>query len=228
MSITKIIGTRLCREFAKDGKTVVTEMIDGKTFTNVVDQLGNTIYRRVKKIERYNVGDKTVITKTCIGNKDPKDSIIKRITDRVYNQNDEFLGARSCVEEIKTRSNGYTGYKHTYKQSVNDTCRFFKYFDPQSGKVTKKVSFYSRPGSSKLDNTSPVITVDYNSKGLPYPQSVNFKDKTSLNNSTLAGMRGWHLSQHPELPYAQPGSKLEHVDKREIVLPKINYLDEYL
>ena len=90
------IGTRLVRQFDEGGKNckiVLSETLNGKTFTKVLDSNGNTILDRVKKIDRYNVGNKKVstITKVSQGADSP---LKKQVTDRVYNAESGLLGIR--------------------------------------------------------------------------------------------------------------------------------------
>ncbi len=85
----------LLKKVLSNGKVVRTQTLNGKTFTNVYDEAGELLITRAKKIERYNVGDKKVITTTVFKDNVQKPGDYSKIVkDKVYTQEGVFLGSR--------------------------------------------------------------------------------------------------------------------------------------
>ena len=85
----------LFKKVLSNGKVVKTQTLNGKTFTNVYDKAGELLITRAKKIERYNVGDKKVITTTVFKDNVQKPGYYSKIVkDKVYTQEGTYLGSR--------------------------------------------------------------------------------------------------------------------------------------
>ena len=85
----------LLKKVLSNGKVVRTQTLNGKTFTNVYDEAGELLITRAKKIERYNVGDKKVITTTVFEDDlQAHGYYCKIVKDKVYTQDGVFLGSR--------------------------------------------------------------------------------------------------------------------------------------
>lgn len=89
MSIVQI-GARLVRQFGegKNLRKVVTETLNGKTFTKVMDSEGALIVERAKQIQKAKVDNNNVNTITKITrriSREPQNYtyVTKEITDRV-------------------------------------------------------------------------------------------------------------------------------------------------
>ena len=95
----------LFKKVLSNGKVVKTQTLNGITFTNVYDEAGNLLKTRAKKIERYNVGDKKVITTTVFEDGKSSYNYAKIVKDKVYTQEGKFLGSRT---------------KSTYENNVYD------------------------------------------------------------------------------------------------------------
>ena len=96
----------LFKKVLANGKRIETQTLNGKTITNVYDEAGKLLKTRAKKIERYNVGDKKVITTTVFEDGKSSYNYAKKIVkDKVYTQEGKFLGSRT---------------KSTYEDNVYD------------------------------------------------------------------------------------------------------------
>ena len=97
--MTMQIGSRLVRNFGENGIKVVTESLNGKTYTKVFNRCNNIIKERVTQNEAKQIGDNFVRTRTKIEKamddecEDIVYGISKTVEDRVY-QGDQFLGRR--------------------------------------------------------------------------------------------------------------------------------------
>ena len=210
MSIVQI-GARLVRQFGegKNLRKVVTETLNGKTFTKVLDSNGNTILGRAKKIDRYEVGNKKVSTITKVSD-EPGHALKKTVTDRVYNAESGLLGVRRTVffdigdEIVKTS---------TTKSSVAENRAIKKSFDGYG--ITTQRGLFTEVGSKYLY---------HNNKGLPVPWGVT---PANMENMKLAEMRRWHLEHKPDRAYAPAEFRLGYLDKQDEVLGTIHDLDKF-
>ena len=212
MSILQI-GARLVRKFGegKNLRTVVTETLNGKTFTKVLDSNGNTILDRVKKIDRYKVGNKKVSTITKISSYDSND-LTKQVTDRVYDGGARLLGTRRTdFNAFITKENYYDFVKwNTIKRSIAGNRAIAKRFD--DGIAVGRMVFPEK------------FMLQHNNKGLPMPKGGNpayFKDMS------LAEMRRWNMLNRPDRAYAPAEFRLGYLDKQDEVLGTINDLDKF-
>ena len=213
MSIVQI-GARLVRQFGegKSLKTVVTETLNGKTFTKVLDSNGNTIFDRAKKIDRYEVGNKKVSTITKVSDKSGH-VLQKTVTDRVYNAESGLLGTRRTY--FFDTVDDYTFVKrHTKKSSVAENRSIMKSFDISNGLTTERVLFTK-------DHSNCLY---HNNKGLPAPWGVT---PANVENMKLAEMRRWHLEHKPDRAYAPAEFRLGYLDKQDEVLGPIHDLDKF-
>ena len=215
MSIVQI-GARLVRRFGegKNLKKVVTETLNGKTFTRVLDIHGNTILDRAKKIDRYDVGNKKVSTITKVSKKSP-DWLTKRITDRVYDGESKLLGTRRT--DFKDLGDDYvTKFVKTSatKSSVAENRAIRKSFDTDNGLTIHRV-FFTEDHSNYLY---------HNNKGLPIPRGTTL---ANMEDMSLAEMRRWHVLNNPDKPYAPAEFRLGYLDKQDDVLGTIHNLDQF-
>ncbi len=208
------IGARLVRNFGegKNLKTVITETLNGKTFTKVLNSDGNPIKDRAKKIDRYNVGNKKVSTITKVS-KAPDFPLEKQVTDRVYNAESGLLGIR-----------------RTDFADIRDDCtKLVKQAVTKSsiaGNIEIRKRFYSNgiaKGRAFINNFYR-LNLLHNNKGLPMPKDANSMD---MHGMKLADMRHWHLEHNPESPYAPPEFRLGYLNKQGEVFGTINDLDRF-
>ena len=215
MSIVQI-GARLVRQFGEGNnlRKVVTETLNGKTFTKVLDSNGNTIFDRAKKIDRYEVGNKKVSTITKVSDKSGH-VLQKTVTDRVYNAESGLLGVRRT--DFFDTGDDYTGFVKRYatKRSIAGNRGIRKEFDNDGiakSRIMLKDGIYYWSG------------LNHNNKGLPIPSGENpayFKDMS------LAEMRRWHLEHKPDRAYAPAEFRLGYLDKQDEVLGTIHDLDKF-
>ncbi len=209
MSIVQI-GARLVRQFGegKNLRKVVTETLNGKTFTKVLDSDGNTILDRAKKIDRYEVGNKKVSTITKVSD-EPGHGLKKTVTDRVYNAESGLLGIR------KTDFREIDGFvkTSTTKSSVAENRAIKKSFDVDG--ITIQRVLFTKDHSNCLY---------HNNKGLPAPWGVT---PANMENMKLAEMRCWHLEHKPDRAYAPAEFRLGYLDKQDEVLGPIHDLDKF-
>ena len=208
------IGTRLVRQFDEGGKNckiVLSETLNGKTFTKVLDSNGNTILDRVKKIDRYDVGNKKVstITKVSQGADSP---LKKQVTDRVYNAESGLLGIRRTDFADIGKDCNKLVKQFVTKRSIAGNIEIRKKFSP--GGTTHGRTFI---------NNFYKLTLFHNNKGLPMPKGAS---PMYMTNKKLADMRRWHLEHNPENPYAPSEFRLGYLNKPG-VLETLNNLDKF-
>lgn len=212
------IGSRLVRVFGEGEnlRKVVTECVNGKTYTRVLDVQGNILKHRLKVIERTNVGNKKVSTIIKV-NENVK-SFIKTTYDRVYNSEGSLLGSR-CTFEGKP--NGYTHLEKvaSTKQGTGIS-RQIKFFWKDN--VIYKSMYKASPGSMHIKDSSSA-RVYYNQKGLPCPVGLD-----PHNNMSLKEMKDWHFANNPERYYAHPDLNLGFLDERGADNLMLNSLDKYI
>ena len=215
MSIVQI-GARLVRKFGegKNLRKVVTETLNGKTFTKVLDSNGNTILDRAKKIDRYEVGNKKVSTITKVS--DELGHVLKKtVTDRVYNAESGLLGVRRT--DFFDTGDDYTGFVKRYatKRSIAGNRGIKKEFDNDGiakSRTMIKDGIYYWSG------------LNHNNKGLPIPTG---EDPAYFKDMSLAEMRRWHLEHKPDRAYAPAEFRLGYLDKQDEVLGTIHDLDKF-
>lgn len=212
MSILQV-GARLVRRFGegKNLRTVVTETLNGKTFTKVLDSNGNTILDRVKKIDRYKVGNKKVSTITKISSYD-SNGLTKQVTDRVYDGGARLLGTRRTdFNAFITKENYYDFVKwNTIKRSIAGNRAIAKRFD--DGIAGGRMVFPEK------------LVLHHNNKGLPMPKSTT---PANFEGMSLAEMRRWNVLNNPDKPYAPAEFGLGYLDKQDDVLGTIHDLDKF-
>ena len=210
MSIVQI-GARLVRQFGegKNLRKVVTETLNGKTFTKVLDSNGNTILDRAKKIDRYEVGNKKVSTITKVSD-EPGHVLKKTVTDRVYNAESGLLGVRRT--DFFDTGDDYTGFVKRYatKRSIAGNRAIAKRFD--DGIAGGRMVFPEK------------LVLHHNNKGLPMPKSTT---PANFEGMSLAEMRRWNVLNNPDKPYAPAEFGLGYLDKQDDVLGTIHDLDKF-
>ena len=214
MSIVQI-GARLVRRFGEGPnlKTVVTETLNGKTFTRVLDIHGNTILDRAKKIDRYEVGNKKVSTITKVSRDEA--ALTRQVTDRVYDGESRLLGTRRT--DFRDLGDDYvTKFVKTTvtKSSVAENGAIRKSFDTDNGLTIQRV-FFTKDYSNYLY---------HNNKGLPIPRGAT---PAYLEDRSLADMRRWNVLNNPDKSYAPAEFRLGYLDKQDDVLGTIHNLDQF-
>ena len=208
------IGNRLIKTFGegKNLKRIVTEVFDGKIFTNVYDvSNGDKLIRsRVKVFSESNVNGKIIKTKTSVT--EVPGVIYKDVRDRVYKEcfdGNKFLGYRSCrsydEHKFKTLSSPNSNF-------VSKTCY-------EDGRRNSRNYHKERSGPA-------TVTVDYNKKGLPYPTSCSSHDE--LADASLKDMRIWHINNRPHLRYMPLELNMGSLDDASSLGLKLNNLDALL
>ena len=215
---TLTIGSRLVRTFGqgKSLRRIVTEVVDGKTYTRVLNAEGEILKERVKMIERMKVGNKKVSTITKV-TEGADGQLRKYVYNRVYNQEGKFLGSRlRYIPDL-----GNPNLFRVSKQAAHENNNLSKLF--ANDRALQKELRYTFPGASELHEPSAII--HYNNKGLPRPYTLLGGD-----DMTLREMRNWHFQNAPEIPYSLPGFKLGFLDNRglDTALSKMNNLDQFI
>ncbi len=215
MSILQI-GARLVRKFGegKNLRKVVTETLNGKTFTKVLDSNGNTILDRAKKIDRYEVGNKKVSTITKVSD-EPGHVLKKTVTDRVYNAESGLLGTRR-TDFVDLGDDHVTKFVKTSvtKSSVAENRSIVKSFDIDNGLTRERVCFTE-------DHSNHLY---HNNKGLPIPAGGH---PEYFQDMSLAEMRRWNVLHNSDQAYAPAKFRLGYLDKQDEVLGTIHDLDKF-
>lgn len=169
----------LIKEFGKgiNYRKIMTQTLNGKTLTKVIDKDGKVLVERAKVIEKNTVGDKKVITKKIAEELNGTNGH-KYVYDRVYSSG-ELVGARK-VEQFS--NNLFNKEKHPLElidgssKYITKVCK--------DGAVTKSV----RNGitSSSYAHNMPIganltpydtyeatrhFAATHNAKGFPYPST---------------------------------------------------------
>ena len=211
------IGSRLVRTFGegKNLRKIVSECVNGKTYTRVLNADGKILTDRVKMIERSTVGNKKVSTITKVS-KDSDNVVSKSVYNRVYNQEGQLLGSRNIFHPDITENSYYVS-----KQG-NDLINLSKWV--KNGLVRNKEYASNYPGC-KYIRKIPRMMMRYNNKGLPRPYRLDGGDNMSLKE-----MRNWHFANSPDLPYAPKEFKLGFLDNRgtDNTLSMMNDLDKFI
>ena len=219
MSIVQI-GARLVRQFGegKNLRKVVTETLNGKTFTKVLDSNGNTILDRAKKIDRYEVGNKKVSTITKVSQK-PESPRTKQVTDRVYDGESRLLLGKRVTNfraDINKKENCYGFVKRsTTKSHILNDIGIKKDFNGDGIAESRTIV---------IDGFYPVRSLHHNNKGLPMPKGGN---PGYFEDMSLAEMRRWNVLNNPDKPYAPAEFRLGYLDKQDEVLGTIHDLDKF-
>lgn len=212
------IGSRLVRTFGegKNLRKIVSECVDGKTYTRVLGADGKILTDRVKMIERSTVGNKKVSTITKVS-KGADDVVSKSVYNRVYNQEGQLLGSRNILHP-----DIYQNAHLVAKQGNEDNINLAKWFG--DGKVFAKEVRYRRPGRASFFG-QPEMILRYNNKGLPLPKGLDKADDMSLKE-----LRNWHFMNTPQFPYAPKDFRLGFLDNRgtESTLSLMNDLDKFI
>ena len=215
MSIVQI-GARLVRRFGEGPnlKTVVTETLNGKTFTRVLNSNGNTILDRAKKIDRYDVGNKKVSTITKVSEK-PGSPRTKQVTDRVYDGESRLLGIRRT--DFNDIGNDYTEFAKVSvtKSPIAENRAIKKDFDGDGIAKSRTIL---------IEGFYPLDSLRHNNKGLPMPKGGN---PGYFEDMSLAEMRRWNVLNNPDKSYAPAEFRLGYLDKQDDVLGTIHNLDQF-
>lgn len=206
------IGNRLVRNIGNN-KTVVTETLNGQTFTNVLEN-GKTCVERVAENVKNQVGNKTVFTRAKVTRYfDEFGGFEKEITDRVYKDN-IFLGTRNRLyAPAKSSKRPYTSIKETPEKYVKR--------DFGINGITEKIIIFDEKTMSCSDSAK----IDCNNKGLPMPIGLSHVDAA---NKSIKEMRIMHFNQNPHLPYQDKLAGLKHLDSCMPETPTLNDLHKYL
>ena len=210
------IANRLVRMFGQGAnlKKVVTEVVDGKTFTTVFDNEGSKIATRVKAFADEVVGDKLVKTKkNVVQQRDCAPE--KYIIDRVYSIADD---TKTLIGERRTN----------YKTADGTLIKTGKGFvNKDSG---KSVYTYYRDNGTRFekDYWSGDVYDGYihmNRLGLPYPKGRMVNE---LVESPLSDMRIHHFNNKPGEKYLPDWCNMPSLDDVSGLGVKLNYLDNLL
>lgn len=207
---TMQVGQRLVRNFGSCSnlKTVITETVDGKVYTKVLDENGKIFKERVKAFTEQNVGNKLVKTKTIVESNFKGDKY-KKVLDRVYN-GDTFWGKR--IENYRG-INPFGTYEWIKERSSITT--------NGANVLVKKFCTYEGCCASKKKNG---YSFTCNNLGLPSPERSIIETK----NKSLQEMVKAHYIAHPDREYLPKESGLAYLNNRTKDMPKLNDLDRYL
>lgn len=198
------IASRFVRTF-NNGEhltKVVTQVNDGKIFTNVYNKDGCLLKSRVKLFSDANVGDKFVKTRMYVLQLD-SGVVSKTVENRVYNKANLDgkrvpIGYRITSEEI------FKGHKLCKKRLVN----------LQNGSLNEKILKDKIVCTKTFKNGNNINFIDYNNLGLPMPKVLNNIEAKDLS---INEMYIKALEKDPSSTYFPSG-----------YYHKINNLDVYL
>lgn len=183
-------GQKLFRSFGKgvDTRHVITETIDGKTYTRVLKAEGKVLENRIKTIERFAVGNKKVVRST-------KEFMngTRHTDDRVLDSNGNYLGHREVVD--------YGNQKNIFKFTADNSGTQKEISDG----ITHKKSVYDKD-EEYIDSFSK-----YNNKGLPIPRGVGLFDSRDKSLQEMLRMAGDDARYYG---YFDSWTKLEHITPR--------------
>ena len=211
------IANRLVRTFGSGAnlKKIVTEVIDGKTFTTVFDKEGSKIRTRVKAFADEVVGDKLVKTKkNVVQQRDCEPE--KYIIDRVYSIADDtktLIGKRRTAYSTVDGTLIKTGKGVVNKDSGKEV---YTYYGDNGTRLRK--DYYS-------DGLLHDGYIQMNSLGLPYP---NGRVVDELFESPLSDMRIHHFNNKPGEKYLPDWCNMPSLDDVSGLGVKLNYLDNLL
>ncbi len=232
----ELIGNRIVKTIGQGDavKKIITEVVDGKTFTKVLDKDGKVLVDRAKQLNTAKVGDKEV--KTVQKVKMQNGNLQKDTFDRVY-KDGELVGRRA-TREI------HDGDKFVKVSSVkqNDTeagaLPLAKAFDTKTGRVQEKVRNPGLMGDKSFALGygghwgSSNGCIHYNNKGLPVSDELlryrADKDGIIVSGRSLKQLRNMHLEVAPNKPYARTGLKLDHLNNRQAGDNTLNDLDKFI
>ena len=212
--MTTQIGTRLVRPLGNEGKKIISETLNGKTYTKIIDKTGAAIRERVStnstQIGHRTISRRIIVDRESIGNT-YGENIYKKIKDRVYNNAyNELLGTR---EQLFTLQGTEFIKKSCSKQT--ETRGIVRNFREDGTVRNVDVKTKDQPSAKYYCNNL----------GLPIPQSLS---SNQCMNKSIKEMQAMHLAEAPHVPYHLPGTRLEHLDVRTDELPTLNKLDTYL
>lgn len=224
MSITTI-GQRFVRSFGKGENSVkvVSECVNGKTYTRVLDKDGKVLQNCLKMTERTNVGNKKVSTITKV-KEFPQDHFVRKTTyNRVYNSEGDLQGIRYIAEVAVDDDNLQKSF--VIKQGATGLRQMKSYWagGDMEGKMCEKVARELPLGRLPKYFHSGDSSLSYNNKGLPCPRGLE-----PYNNMSLKEMKDWHFANHPERHYAHPDLNLGFLDERGADNAMLNNLDKYI
>lgn len=220
MSITQI-GSRIVKQICSGDsfRKIVTEVVDGKTYTRCYNSAGDLLLDRVKAISKYKVGDKNVTTITKVI-KEPDKDIEKLVIDRVNNADGKYLGLRGTNYRFE---GGIQQKISSFKQG-RGTLRMLKNFYPNGIVGSKQVSTTFLGVIKRRPDSACII---YNNKGLPMPERIGYDKCTDMS---LQEMRNLHLMTNPQESYVPSYYGLRFLDVRQPgdKLAKMSDLDRFI
>lgn len=231
----QVLGTRLVRTFGSGERLrhVVSETVNGKTYTKVLDNAGKVIRDRVKSFSQASVGDKFVKTRTTVISS--YGDLKKEIYDRVYSSDSkELLGMRETVCDLHPDG---TIYDFIVDKQARNTGRYRKYFDSNGRVYTKgHITFWDNNscknqefslGSQSISLGGPVGRINYTKRGLPLSVEVAALDTDLCNNKSLKELTALHREIAPHKPYSE-GVNLGFLDNNISQSHNLSNLDLFL
>ena len=200
------IGARLVRPLSYGGQ-IITEALNGKTYTKILNEAGEVIRQRVTQNSSAMVGDKLVRTRVKI-NQSNDLPVYKTITDRVY-RDGNYLGKRR---------NRYTIDKTgvVFKEDSMKKLADGRYVYNDFSKIGKR---------EYIDKNGLGSWIDCNNKGLPVPQSLSYEQ---CADKSIKEMQAMHFEKAPHLPYQAPEARMAHLDARTAETPTLSNLDTFI
>lgn len=201
ISQTISIGNKLFRSFIKNGELrhAITETIDGKTFTRILDESGNILKQREKTIEKHILGNNAITSitkKTDIDTLKPE-NVNTIILDSVSTNlalAHWFKGARKTIinkngSKIVQKEYTMIGYNKGYAKFIDadGITRRKEAFMVDTPCYQQNYAQRSNYRQYQLVG-SPAEPVYYNNKGLPVPTILNAEKDTTCANSSLQEM----------------------------------------
>ena len=226
-------GLQLIRNFGngENLRKVITEVIDGKILTKVLNSEGTLLAARTKTISSQVVGDKFVRTVTkelaekqphpILGQDTPFYWGSKTVTDRIYRANNigdsKKLGERIVYYNrgasdtyhrsgvLKRDANGFETYTRFGFREGNNR------FDKVIVKNAERDNDYYNQMRNGLIGEGDYY-INYNNLGLPVPYGVHGADP-AFTNKSLKEMVDIHYNIHPERNYLPNDSGLQNLNR---------------
>ena len=207
-------------------KKVITEVLDGKVYTKVLNKDGKVVQERVKAFAEKNIGDKFVNTTTKVLKEERmgSPSIEKEVMDRVYDSGHRYLGCRDTSYRQYVDSDDW--YKSRVAKRANNSDKVT---------ITEFVGDGRRVFKYVFDKNNPSVGIDFNNKGLPLPdwaksinQSPSDEVYKNLHDKSLKDMLAYHFKVKPYQKYIPDEAGLQSLNNRFADTPKLTDLDKYI
>ena len=231
--VTISTGLQLVRNFGNGAnlRKVITEVIDGKIVTKILNSEGTLLFARTKTISNQVVGDKFIKTVTKELTEKQPHPFLKRdipfywgsktVTDRVYRAND-IGDYQKLGERIVYYNRGASDIYHkigVLKRAANGSETYTRFrtirglgderFDKVIIKNAKRDGDYYKHMRNGIIGKDDYY-INYNNLGLPVPNGAHWAE---FANTSLKDMLNIHYNIHPGKNYLPNDSGLQALNR---------------